>query len=205
MRHVPAGTHLRLQLQLRGVRPPPLTTRVQVELTRVVTLPPVHFGPDLKNELKRKLIDEVEGKLLGNYGYVVFVVDLDDKDIGLGRIDEDTGFADFHVKFNAIFLRPFKQEVLDARVSVVNEVRCRYQAAPVRRPGPDACRAQHGFFAEVGPLTIFVSRYVRACTSCIRRERLRWLIPGRRTWRMTCSTGTRKRRRGGSRRTGKWF
>jgi len=45
----------------------------------------------------------------------------------------------FPVKFGAVVFRPFKGEVLDAKVTVVNKL---------------------GFFAEVGPLSVFVSKYL---------------------------------------------
>lgn len=58
----------------------------------------------------------------------------------MGTIEFDTGFANVLVAYRAICFRPFVNEVLDAAVSHVTEL---------------------GFFAEVGPLEVFVSRLVR--------------------------------------------
>lgn len=63
-----------------------------------------------------------------------------DEHIVMGTIEFDTGFANVNVVYNAICFRPFVNEVLDAAVSHVTEL---------------------GFFAEVGPLEVFVSRLVR--------------------------------------------
>jgi len=50
--------------------------------------------------------------------------------------DDGTARAKFHVKYDCIAFRPFKGEVLDAVVTQVNKF---------------------GFFAEAGPLNMFVS------------------------------------------------
>ncbi|PRP77826.1 DNA-directed RNA polymerase II subunit 7 [Planoprotostelium fungivorum] len=59
------------------------------------------------------------------------------KEIGLGKVQEGTGMVKFPIKFKAIVFKPFKGEVLDAVVTRVNSL---------------------GFFAEVGPLSVFVSK-----------------------------------------------
>lgn len=60
----------------------------------------------------------------------------------MGTIEFDTGFSNVVVVYRAICFRPFVNEVLDAAVSHVTEL---------------------GFFAEVGPLEVFVSRLVSHC------------------------------------------
>ena len=62
-----------------------------------------------------------------------------DDHIQLGTIEFDTGFVNVVAVYRAICFRPFVNEVLDAAVSHVTEL---------------------GFFAEVGPLEVFVSRLV---------------------------------------------
>jgi len=59
--------------------------------------------------------------------------------IGLGKIQPGTGFVVFPVKYKAIVFKPFKEEIVDAVVSQVNKM---------------------GFFAEVGPLQVFVSSHL---------------------------------------------
>lgn len=51
-------------------------------------------------------------------------------------VDDGTARAKFHVKYDCVVFRPFKNEVLDAVVTQVNKF---------------------GFFAEAGPLQLFVS------------------------------------------------
>eukprot|EP00877_Chromochloris_zofingiensis_P002996 jgi/Chrzof1/12698/Cz07g04130.t1 len=67
---------------------------------------------------------------------------LKEKVIEKGKIRQDgSGLATFKVKFECVSFRPFKGEVLDCLVTSVNKM---------------------GFFAEAGPLQIFVSSHVSA-------------------------------------------
>ena len=116
----------------------------------------------------------VEGSCSGQHGFVVAVTDV--IEIGKGRIREGGhnphwltrfsahpchlcrgflptwppnsplcwivpggGLATFPIKYNAVVFRPFKGEVFDAVVTVVNKL---------------------GFFAQVGPLNVFVSKHL---------------------------------------------
>lgn len=107
-------------------------------LEHEIVLTPVHFGPKLKATIVRLLKEEVEGLALATYGYVVTVIDVPEDQIRSGIIEYDTGDVVFYVKYTALLLRPFMNEVLDATVSQCNPL---------------------GFFAFVGPLRIFVSKH----------------------------------------------
>lgn len=107
-------------------------------LEHEIVLPPVHFGQKLRATLVRLLKEEVEGLALANYGYVVNVIEVPENQIKSGIIEYDTSSVVFTVKYTALLLRPFINEVLDAVVSQCNAL---------------------GFFAFVGPLRIFVSKY----------------------------------------------
>lgn len=93
----------------------------------------------MKERVKRKVIDDLEGKCLGNKGYLIFIVDIHDSDIHPGLIDNDTGGVYVTVYYSAVMMRPFKNEVLDAVVTSASDV--------------------EGFTCSVGPLEIFVSRH----------------------------------------------
>ena len=108
------------------------------QLSRELLLHPMHFGPKLHDIIRLRLIEEVEGASLGKHGYVITVTEVRDEDIGKGVIEDNSGHVCFNVKYRAILFRPFKNEVLDAVVTVVNPL---------------------GFFADVGPLQVFVSRH----------------------------------------------
>ena len=100
-------------------------------------LAPEHFGPQLKAVINSRLMDKVEGKPMGKHGYVISVTNVKEEDISQGIIEDD-GSVSFDISYQAIMFRPFKNEVLDAKVGNVNE---------------------HGFFADVGPLQVFVSKH----------------------------------------------
>jgi len=63
--------------------------------------------------------------------------------IGSGVIQPGQGFVVYPVKYKAIVFRPFKGEVLDAVVKQINKV---------------------GMFAEIGPLSCFISHHVGEIT-----------------------------------------
>jgi len=67
---------------------------------------------------------------------------MDTYDISEGRIMPGSGTAEFTVQYRAVVWRPFKGETVDAIVNSVNKM---------------------GFFADVGPLPVFVSNHVGPC------------------------------------------
>ena len=107
-------------------------------LEHEIVLEPIHFGPKMKMILERLVKEEVEGLALANYGYVVHVISIPENTIKFGIIEYDTGNVACHVKYTALLLRPFINEVLDAIVVQCNNI---------------------GFLAYVGPLRIFVSKH----------------------------------------------
>lgn len=109
-----------------------------LELTRFLDLPPKYFGPRLGEIIEEKLTQEVEGTCSGKHGYIIAVLRILEKKQGLIRMD-GTGLATFEVKFNCVTFRPFKGEVIDCVVQSVNKM---------------------GFFAEAGPLQVFVSNHL---------------------------------------------
>ena len=109
----------------------------QKTLDHRTELHPSFFGPSMIEFLNRKLRDDVEGMCSGKYGYIIKVVAV--LDVGQGKIMPGTGLAEFRSRYQAIVLKPFNGEVMDALVTNVNKM---------------------GFFAEVGPLSIFVSSHL---------------------------------------------
>ena len=97
---------------------------------------PKFFGPDLARTLRTRLQNDVEGQCDGKNGYTVSVTEI--TQIDQGKIGESSGYATFPIKYKAIVFKPFKGEVCDAIVTKVTKV---------------------GFFANVGPLPVFVSRH----------------------------------------------
>jgi DNA-directed RNA polymerase II subunit RPB7 len=107
-------------------------------LEHEIELEPLHFGPKLRDTIVRLLKEEVEGLALANFGYVINVIEVPHDQMRSGIIEYDTGNVVFYVKYTALLLRPFINEVVDATVSQCNQL---------------------GFFAFVGPLRVFVSKH----------------------------------------------
>jgi len=105
-------------------------------LEREVTLHPSYFGRNMQELVTGRLLKDVEGTCTGQY-YIITVMDA--FDISEGRILPGSGLAEFTVGYRAVVWRPFKGETVDAIVTSVNKM---------------------GFFAEVGPLPLFVSAHL---------------------------------------------
>jgi len=108
-----------------------------IEMKKELLLYPKFFGPNINQLLIDKLHANVEGSCSGRYGFVVCVTEV--THVGKGKIREGGGLATFPMTFNAVVFKPFKGEVFDAVVTSVNKL---------------------GFFAQVGPLTVFVSKHL---------------------------------------------
>jgi DNA-directed RNA polymerase II subunit RPB7 len=93
-----------------------------VERKDTLALHPRHFNSSLSSLLLTQLRHKVEGKCSGRYGYTILVTML--RDVGVGVLDPDTGYAHFPVSYLALVFRPFKNEILIAKVTTVNNVSC---------------------------------------------------------------------------------
>ena len=107
------------------------------ELKRTILLHPKYFDKNLKSTVKERLVREIRGENLGEQGYCIEVLDI--KSYSRGKLQPATGMGVFHIVFDAILLRPYINEVLQAQVTLVNKL---------------------GFYATVGPLELFVSQYL---------------------------------------------
>ncbi|RKP22493.1 hypothetical protein SYNPS1DRAFT_33589 [Syncephalis pseudoplumigaleata] len=107
------------------------------ELSHTVQLHPMYFGPRMHEYVEMRLRAEVEGSCSGRYGYVVAVLHL--SKMSRGRVLPNIGLADLHARYTAVVFKPFKGEVVDGIVTTVNKM---------------------GFFADVGPLQVFVSTHL---------------------------------------------
>ncbi|CAG8432718.1 5700_t:CDS:2 [Diversispora eburnea] len=107
------------------------------KLTHTIQLHPSYFTQNYQNFLAEKLYSDVEGTCTGRYGYIIAVLDtMESLDISKGKVIPSVGLAEFEVKYRAVVFKPFKGEVVDGVVT------------------------QMGFFAEVGPLQVFVSSHL---------------------------------------------
>ncbi|KAH3743333.1 DNA-directed RNA polymerase II subunit RPB7 [Pelomyxa schiedti] len=106
-----------------------------MKLRLLLRLEPRHFGRDMQARITQRLYQEVEGKCVGRYGYIVAVTSIEK--IGLGKIQDGSGCCVFPVEYKAIVFRPIHNEIM---LSVVSQV------------------ADHGVWADAGPLQLFVSR-----------------------------------------------
>lgn len=146
-----------------------LTYRPQKELTHTILLHPSYFGPRMLNYLESKLYLDVEGTCSGQFGYIIAVVSI--LDIGKGMVLPATGQAEFVTRYRAIVFKPFKGEVVDGVVNNVSKVRLFNNGLSARGHVLTGNRIiQMGFFADVGPLSVFVSHQVHTSLSPCQRH-----------------------------------
>ncbi|KAL6230413.1 RNA polymerase Rpb7 [Aspergillus navahoensis] len=106
------------------------------EETKVITLHPSYFGPNVREYLINRLNEEEEGRCTGDH-FVICVMDM--VDIGEGRVLPGNGQAEYTIKYRAIIWKPFRGETVDALVTSVKPT---------------------GIFTLAGPLSVFIARKV---------------------------------------------
>lgn len=92
-------------------------------MKRVILVQPQYLGPALRQTIRDQLVAEVQGISVENAGYIITVLHIADENISKGRIDHLTGSVRYEITFDALLFRPFKNEVMDALVTEVTEVR----------------------------------------------------------------------------------
>jgi DNA-directed RNA polymerase II subunit RPB7 len=99
-----------------------------------VQLPPAQFGQNIREKVIEMLKAKVEGKCTGRFGYTIIVCKVEN--VTKGKLHPVTGMGHFHVRYNALVFKPYKNEILQAEVTGVNE---------------------EGFWCSAGPLAIYIS------------------------------------------------
>ena len=87
----------------------------------ILSLHPKYLGRRLQETIKHELYNEVEGKYFSGIGYVLMVLTTP-SDAGVGLIDQNTGFAEFKVRYTALIYCPIVGEVTHAIVTKVTTV-----------------------------------------------------------------------------------
>lgn len=114
----------------------------------------------------------MEGTCSGRLGYIISVNEIiQGKDGPRGKIVD--GGAEFRIRYSAIVYRPFRGEVVDGVVASVNKVSLEglkgglgWFGVASERDGELTCPAallhsqQMGIFADVGPMSCFISTHV---------------------------------------------
>ncbi|KAI9220839.1 hypothetical protein BC828DRAFT_405441 [Blastocladiella britannica] len=105
------------------------------ELHHVVELLPSLFTNAVEDQLRRRLLDEVEGLIDPRIGYIVAVVDV--ISIGAGVVLPAQGSAQYAIHYLAVVFKPFIGQVVDAVVTKISDP---------------------GVLTEVGPVEIFIAK-----------------------------------------------
>lgn len=101
---------------------------------QAIVMPPSCLYRDLKNLLKAKLIEKVQGSVSEKYGYVICVISIEEP--ASGKILDTSGDVLFNMKYKAVVMKPFVGEVVDGVVEKVEK---------------------YGVHVGVGPIRVFIS------------------------------------------------
>lgn len=99
-----------------------------------LSLQPQYLGQNIQSLVQEYLIKKIEGTCTSS-GYIISVLTIDR--IGEGKILL-SGHISFEIEYQAIVLKPINGEIVDA---------------------PIVSSTKMGYFASVGPLSIFISNY----------------------------------------------
>ena len=102
--------------------------------THAISLGPQYIGGNMHELVKKHLVENVESTCTP-YGFVISVLQIFHISEGFILLN---GCVRFHVRYEALVLNPIKGEVLEATIISSNKM---------------------GFFAAVGPLSVFISTY----------------------------------------------
>ncbi len=90
-----------------------------LEIADVVRVPPEEFGNDLKETIKKILIEKYEGRLDKDVGFILSIVDV--KEIGDGKVVHGDGSAYHPVVFETLVYIPEMYELIEGEVVDVVE------------------------------------------------------------------------------------
>lgn len=98
----------------------------------------INSSGDLKieNVISSK-INDLEGKIIGENGYIVNIVEFTPKSEGM--VDNETGKVNYKIDYKAITFKLLESETVQVLVDNINE---------------------HGLFCRLGPIQVFVSKYI---------------------------------------------
>ena len=86
------------------------------EETKIISLHPSYFGPNVRDYLINRLNEEEEGSCTGDH-FVICVMDM--VDIGEGKVVPGSGGAEYTIKYRAIIWKPFRGETVCASFHIV--------------------------------------------------------------------------------------
>lgn len=110
-----------------------------ITLSKNIMMHPSSFGRRLEDEVRKALLKEVEGTVDPFYGYIVHITGIND--LPMGEVREG-GLVNFHVTYKAIIFRPFKNEVLEAVATRIDQIGIHFAAGPLRGLIPKSDRSK---------------------------------------------------------------
>ncbi len=85
-----------------------------------MALEPKYFSSDLHALVFKQLRKEYEGKSSVKYGYTLAFLEI--QQIDGGRLNEDSGNAEYRVQSKALAYRPIKNEITEGEIHKFNDV-----------------------------------------------------------------------------------
>ena len=128
------------------------------EETKIISLHPSYFGPNVREYLINRLNEEEEGRCTGDH-FVICVMDM--VDIGEGRVVPGSGGAEYTIKYRAIVWKPFRGETVCVW-SCSPDISFLYVLIVTSQVDAIVTSVKSsGIFTLAGPLVVFVAKKVR--------------------------------------------
>lgn len=127
------------------------------EETKIISLHPSYFGPNVREYLINRLNEEEEGRCTGDH-FVICVMDM--VDTGEGRVVPSSGSAEYTIRYRAIIWKPFRGETVWLNGCLCTTLSLSVLIAMSQVDAIVTSVKPTGIFTLSGPLVVFIARKV---------------------------------------------
>lgn len=104
---------------------------INTKLSTNLILHPMQMNNNIYNNLKRKLVDKLNKKCFGEYGYIIQIYELLTYKNGTMEAENTTASALYDVTFSCRLCKPLKNITIIAEVERINKILVRLQNGPI--------------------------------------------------------------------------
>ena len=104
---------------------------INTKLCTSIMLHPSHMNNNLYNNLKKKLVESLEKRCFGDYGYIIKIFKLESYEDGIIEAENTTASALYNVTFTCRLCKPLKGIRMICEVERINKVLVRLKNGPI--------------------------------------------------------------------------
>lgn len=103
---------------------------INTRLSTTITLKPNNFDNNIYSHLKNNLINKLEGKCFGRYGYISKIYEILERKPGIIVAENPMASASFDIIFSARLCVPLKNRQIICRVEKINKLFVKLSSGP---------------------------------------------------------------------------